>query len=132
MTAAFDDAFIGEVTFFVDHGLIMIEDPESAYLHDEWDPVAEYVSAGPDSLYLSVRPSVDGPVTIVIAKAEIADSPAKVVYFDGAIETGSRNIVVHDANDVARFALTRPNGPNRLKVFVDQAGLASHLLVVFL
>lgn len=131
LTLSPDESLIGRATFFVDHGLVMIEDPQSAYLHDDWDPSVEHVSAGPDSVYLSVQPSVDGPIEIGVFKSEVGRADG-VVYFDGEIATNSGSIVIHDANDVMRFAVRRPKGPVRIKVLVDEAGLASKMRIVFL
>ncbi|MER5261517.1 hypothetical protein ABTZ99_05460 [Actinosynnema sp. NPDC002837] len=125
-----DESLIGRATFFVDHGLIMIEDPESAFLHDLWDPAAEYVSAGPDSVYLSVQPSVDGPVEIGIFRSE-AGLVDGVTYFDGEIVTRSGRFVIHDANDVMCFTVRQPSGRARVRVNVDEPGLASRMSVAF-
>ncbi|WP_406362745.1 hypothetical protein [Streptomyces sp. NBC_01579] len=131
LTPSRDESLVGRATFFVEHGLIMIEDPESSYLHDGWDPATEYVSAGSDSVYLSVQPSVDGPIEIGIFKSESGRADG-VVYFDGEIAVHSGFIVIHDANDVMRFAVRKPKGQVRIKVLVDEAGLASQMRVVFL
>lgn len=122
-----DEGLIGRATFFVDHGLLMIEDPESSDLHDGWDAASEYVSIAVDSIYLSVQPSVDGPVEIGIFKSDDASDfvDGAAVYFDGSISTGSGWIIIHDANDVMRFTVRRPKGSGRVKVLVDRAGLAS-------
>jgi hypothetical protein len=131
LTPSNDESLIGRATFFVDHGLIMIEDPESSYLHDDWDPATENVSAGPDSVYLSVQPSVDGPVEVGIFKSESGRADG-VVYFDGTIAVNSGRIMIHDADDVMCFTVRRPKGRVRIKVLVDEAGLASQMRVIFL
>lgn len=126
-----DESFVGQVVAPVDHGLVIIEEPESSYRHDEWDPRQEYVSAGPNSVYLSVRPSVDGPVEIGIART----SPATAIvvgeiYFEGTIETSSGWISVHDADDLFAFMIRCRRGENSLKVFVDRQGLVARMLVL--
>jgi hypothetical protein len=126
-----DESLIGRVAFFIDHGLLIIEDPNSEYLHDSWDPAREYVSIGPDSIYLSVQPSVDGPVEIGIFKSD-SESSGGVVYFDGEISVNSGRVVIHDANDVMQFTVRKPRGQVRLKVLVDEAGLATRMKVVFI
>lgn len=128
-----DVGLIGRATFFVDHGLIMIEDPESSDLHDGWDPASEYVSVAEDSIYLSVQPSVDGPVEIGIFKSDDGSDVAHdaEVYFDGAISTSTGWIVIHDANDVMRFTIRKSKGSGRVKVLVDRAGLASKVRITF-
>lgn len=125
-----DESLIGRATFFVHHGLIMIEDPESAFHHDDWDPALEDVSAGPDSVYLSVQPAVDGPVEIGIFRSE-AGLVDGVAYFDGDLVTSSGMFVIHDANDVMRFTVRAPRGRVRVEVHVDQPGLASRMSVAF-
>jgi hypothetical protein len=40
--------------------------------------------------------------------------------------------MIHDANDVMRFIIRRPKGNVRIKVLVDEAGLASQMRVMFL
>ncbi|MFC8827591.1 hypothetical protein ACFT9I_19880 [Streptomyces sp. NPDC057137] len=131
LTPSRDESLIGRATLFVDHGLIMIEDPASSYLHDGWDPASEYVSAGPDSVYLSVQPSVDGPVEIGIFTSESGRADG-VLYFGGSISVKSGGIVIHDADDVMRFTVRKTKGKVRIKVLVDEAGLASQMRVVFL
>ena len=110
--------------------MVLIEDPESSYLHGDWDAASEYGNVGPDSVYLSVQPSVDGPVEIGIFESGsgLADG---VVYFDGEVATNSGRIMIHDANDVVRFMVRRASGKNRIKVLVDEAGLASWMRVLF-
>jgi hypothetical protein len=131
LTPSHDEHLIGRATFFVDHGLVMVEDPQSAYLHDDWDPATEYVSAGPDSVYLSVQPSVDGPLEVGIFESDSGRADG-VVYFDGEIATTSGSILIHDANDVMCFTVRRRKGQVRVKVLVNEAGLASQMRVVFL
>jgi hypothetical protein len=127
-----DERILGSVRFYVDHGLIIVEDPDSGYGHDEWDPANEFVSAGPDSLYLSVQPSVDGPVEVVISKAEIVSQRASHLYFDGNLHLKGRYVVVHDADDVMRFSVRRSQGSNRVRVMVDEPGFVSYMVVMFL
>lgn len=131
LTPSHDEKLIGRATFFVDHGLVMVEDPESACLHEDWDPAIEYVSAGPDSVYLSVQPSVDGPVELGIFESDSGRADG-VVYFDGEIATNTGSITIHDANDVVRFTVRRRRGQVRVKVLADEAGLASRMRIVFL
>ncbi|WP_329787842.1 hypothetical protein V1227_24420 [Lentzea sp. DG1S-22] len=125
-----DELLIGGAMLFIDHGLVIVEDPQSSYLHD-WDPSGEYVSVGPDSLYLSVQPSVDGPVKMGIFNSDSGHDDG-VVYFDGEITVSSGVIVVHDANDVLRFTVRKPKGPVGIRVLVDEGGLATKMKILFL
>lgn len=125
-----DESLIGGAVLFIDHGLVIIEDPQSSYLHD-WDPSSEYVSVGPDSLYLSVQSSVDGPVEIGIFKSDAGHEDG-AVYFDGEINVSSGAVVVHDANDVMRFTVRRPPGALRIRVLVDEEGLATRMKILIL
>jgi hypothetical protein len=127
-----DDGVIGYAVFRVDHGLIILEDPGSEYDHADWDPATQFVSAGPDSLYLSVRPSVDGPVEVVLATEEVASERARHVYFDGDLNLHSRYAVLHDADDVVRFTVRYRQGRRRVRVMVDEPGFVSYMVVSFL
>lgn len=126
-----DDSFLGEIVVPIDHGLVMVEAEGSQALHDDWDPAHEFVSAEPDSLYLSVRPSVDGPVTIGIVDSAQTNDATPIVYFDGTLRVESGVVVITEANEVVRFTVRRPRGDVRIKVLTDQMGLASTLLIAF-
>lgn len=43
---------LGSFTIEFDHGLLAVEDAGSAAVHDDWDPVNEYVHRDQDSLYV--------------------------------------------------------------------------------
>lgn len=121
----------GRVRWPVDQGLLIIEDPESSFGHDEWDPAAEFVSAGDDSLHLSVRPSEDGPVDLVIATSDPGEAGVDAVYFDGTMRFPSKQAVIRDAGEVMRFAVRCPQGQSRVRVLVDHPGLAARMVVIF-
>ena len=124
-----DETLIGRATVFVDHGLLLIEDPKSTDLHEDWVPATQYVSAGPSSVYVAVQPSVDGPVEIGMF-AELFDDTDAVTGFDGTITSDSGSIVVHDVNDTFRFAIRVPRSQVRLRVLVDEAGSAAEVTIM--
>lgn len=123
-----DEGLIGRVTFFIDHGLLIVEDRDSADLHDDWNAANDHVSAVEDSLYLAVRPSVDGPVEIGVFQTDDPDSDGEV-YFDGTLRTTSGWIVIHDANDVMRFTIRRPRGLVGIRILVDRANFVSQMRI---
>lgn len=127
-----DDRLLGSIAFRADHGLIIVESPESTYAHDEWDPGVEFVSIGSDSLYLSVQPSVDGPINLVIAKSEVDFTEGGHVYFDGALNIEGSYVIVRDADDVVRFSVRCRSGENRIRVVVDEPGLARFMAIMVL
>ncbi|WP_131738182.1 hypothetical protein [Actinomadura roseirufa] len=122
----------GTFSIPVDHGLIIVEDPASQADHDDWDPFCEFVSAKPDSVYLSVRPSVDGPVEVIIVKGEGGHDRASSRYFEGAIHAKGLYLVIRDADDVVRFSVRCGPGENLIRIMVDEPGLVSCMVVMFL
>ena len=128
-----DSHFVALLTAPVEHGLVLVEAPNSSYRHDDWDPRRELVSAGPDSLYLSVRPSVDGPVEIgVMRKVNEAIDTDGLIYYDGFLESPRGVFIIHDADDLFTISVMGKRGRNRLKVIVDQEGLVSKMLIAFM
>ncbi|MFC0112201.1 hypothetical protein [Kibdelosporangium aridum] len=113
-----------------DHGLMIIEDPESTFAHADWDAAESPVSAGPDSLYLSVQPYVDGPVEIAIARKGYDNPQAPHVYFSGELNVRGRYLIVRDADDVMRYAIRCRSGLNKVRVMADEPGLASLLVII--
>ena len=122
----------GFVSYSIDQGLLIIDDLNSTFGHDEWDPAAEFISVGADSVYLSVRPSVDGRIEIVIAGPGVAVDGIDTIYYDGVIKLPSKMAVIHDANDVMRFSMRRPAGESHVRVLVDRPGLVARMLVIFM
>jgi hypothetical protein len=123
---------VASATVPVDHGLIIIEDSNGKYGHDEWDPATDFVSVGSDSVYLSVRSSVDGPVEVTVVKSEVRSDELRTVYFDGVIQVPTRLALVHDADDVVKISMRCAMGESRVRVMVDRPGLAARMLVMFL
>lgn len=46
------------------HGLLVVSAPTSTDAHEGWDPAAESIHAGPDSLYISVQQAASGHVGV--------------------------------------------------------------------
>lgn len=64
MTGSNDRSPITAIDFTVlhDHGILVIEQLASKADHEGWDVYAEGAHAVPDSLYVGVRPSMEGAV----------------------------------------------------------------------
>jgi hypothetical protein len=120
-------AFVARLVFPVDQGMLMFEDPSSAYPHENWFDGDVFVDAGRDSVYLAVQPSVDGPVDVTVSRSLVHDTSDGSLYFEGVIETGSGQLVLHDGNDFLRFAVPLPTSSVEVKIYVDQPGLASKM-----
>lgn len=93
--------FRGEFTVYFQHGMLIIEDPESRARHQEWGESASLVSIEPDSIYLGVIPSVDGPVKVSVydepaPSEEVRDLESR---FSGNIHTKHGVLRVHDPED---------------------------------
>lgn len=127
-----DDQVLGVVQYGIEQGLIIIEDADSRYAHDDWDPSVDFVSAGPDSIYLSVQPAVDGPIELIISNGEFNTQGAGHVYFDGMLRTAGSYAVIRDASDVMRFSVRRPRGENHIRIVVDEPGFVSKMYIMFL
>ncbi|GAA0613492.1 hypothetical protein HPO96_26765 [Kribbella sandramycini] len=121
---------LGVVRYGVERGLIIVEDPASRDGHEDWDPAAGFVSAGPDSIYLSVQPAVDGPIDLVVSDGRYHSPKTAYVYFDGLLRTAGPYVVVRDSDDVLRFSVRRPPGDSRVRVLVDEPGLAAAVHII--
>ena len=66
-------------------GLLALADPASTEDHGDWDPASEMVHASADSIYVSVRDTASGLVSVTcVDEDEIADSGDKgTLIFSG-------------------------------------------------
>jgi hypothetical protein len=73
------DGFLGSFCVFAQHGLLIFRDVESTDRHNGFDG-RQVVHAAADSIYLAVRPSVDGPVAV-----DVFDDGSDDFRFDEAL-----------------------------------------------
>lgn len=112
-------------------GLILIEDPASSDMHDDWDPDESFVDAARSSIYVSVQPSVDGPVNV-----SVYDGPEPVSgmqpYYEGGVVLDSNSCLIYDADERLSFSVPCPSGSAQIRILADEPGLAGNVVIVFL
>lgn len=115
-----NDNFIGGITAFFHHGLILVHDADSNAVHAGWDAM-QPVHLDTDSLYLAVRPSVEGPVTVCAYRDEPPECETQdmTLCLDNEFEWKSGFIRVHDPNDSVLLEAQGQCGRYRLRVLVD-------------
>ncbi|MBT2209192.1 hypothetical protein [Actinomadura sp. NEAU-AAG7] len=111
-------------------GLILVEDPQSSDSHEDWEPMDSFVDAGPSSIYVSVQPSVDGPVTIAVLDGDEVISGMQL-YYEGELILDSKSCVVFDVDESFSFLVPCPSGSARIRIYADELGLASSIAVIF-
>ena len=123
---------IGCFTAFLVHGLLLIEDAGTTAAHEGWDAATQHVHFDMDSLYLAVSPAVDGPVAVCVYRDEAPpDTTAEMTQcFDGEFESKFGVIRIHDSDDAISLTAREQRGVRRLRVFVDEPGWSSRVVVV--
>ncbi|WUI00809.1 hypothetical protein OHR68_03040 [Spirillospora sp. NBC_00431] len=112
-------------------GLILIEDPASSDLHEDWEPGESFVDAADASIYLSVQPSVDGPVNVSVHDGLNSISGMQL-YYEGEIILESNSCLIYDADEHLSFSVPCPSGSARLRILADEPGLAGNIAILFL
>lgn len=115
-----------------DHGILVIENLGSTSLHEDWDVYADASHLQGDSLYVSVLPSMEDRVSTSVRGPSDAE-PSRVgltQIFEGELTISSNVLVFGDSDRNVEVRVPVISGHVKLSVYVDEAGLASKILVL--
>lgn len=126
------EGFSGGFTAFFEHGLLLVHDSETRAAHEDWDATTDLVHFDTDSLYIVVRPMVEGPVTVTAFDSDWEEMDAvtdMIQVFDGEFPSKFGLTVFHDPNDSVVMKVRGNRGNQRLRVWVDQPEWAVNVVV---
>ncbi|WIV59231.1 hypothetical protein [Amycolatopsis nalaikhensis] len=132
----FDDfpaeVYAGSIVAFFQHGLLIVEDAASQAVHESWDAASERTHFDDDSLFVAVRPHVDGPVRVDVFVDEIPEKFADglVECFDGVLPLRSGVVCVHDSDDLVRLTRRISVDQPHFGVLVNDTERVDRVLVV--
>jgi hypothetical protein len=129
---------LGGVTGRFAHGLLIVAAPESRDPHEDWDPRASTVHAGPDSLYISVQQEATGPVTVTCIEVEDEEDRQAVerssrplqLLFEGTLGLPSESVELYDPNQTIRLVVPVSQRTMAVTVYGDDYDESATLLVV--
>jgi hypothetical protein len=102
-------------------GLLVIADPASTDDHGDWDPSSEMVHASADSIYVSVRDTASGLVSVTcVDEDEIADSGGEgALIFSGDLTLQNRQIRFSDPNEMISMTIPVKNVGSHVEIYAD-------------
>ena len=111
--------FLGRIN--PSHGLVILKSEESDCVHENWDPGVDPLDFGGDSLAISVRNPIDGPITL-----EALDSSTLEALPDDLNEIHNETwacdpeeLCITDASGDIFVRLHSTEEDRRVRVFVD-------------
>lgn len=107
-------------------GLMIVAAPESTDPHDGWDPRAEIVHAQPDSLYVGVRDTASGLVTVTCFDSEEPLS-ALPLLFSGPLALPSAQLRIYDPNETISMVVPVSSKTITVTIYADEHHEASKL-----
>lgn len=112
-------------------GLLVIADPASTDDHGDWDPSSEMVHASADSIYVSVRDTASGLVSVTcVDEDEIADSGGEgALIFSGDLTLQNRQIRFSDPNEMISMTIPVKNVGSHVEIYADDVDEPAALVV---
>lgn len=112
-------------------GLLVIADPASTDDHGDWDPSSEMVHASADSIYVSVRDTASGLVSVTcVDEDEIADSGDEgALIFSGDLTLQNRQIRFSDPNEMISMTIPVKNVGSHVEIYADDVDEPAALVV---
>jgi hypothetical protein len=112
-------------------GLLVIADPASTDDHGDWDPSSEMVHASADSIYVSVRDTASGLVSVTcVDEDEIADSGGEgALIFSGDLTLRNRQVRFSDPNEMISMTIPVKNVGSHVKIYADDVDEPAALVV---
>jgi hypothetical protein len=112
-------------------GLLVIADPASMDDHGDWDPSSEMVHASADSIYVSVRDTASGLVSLTcMDEYEVTDSEDEgTLIFSGNLVLQSRRIRFSDPNEMISMTIPVENVGTQVKIYADDVEEPAALVV---
>jgi hypothetical protein len=112
-------------------GLLVIADPASTDDHGDWDPSSEMVHASADSIYVSVRDTESGLVSVTcVDEDEIAGSGGEgALIFSGDLTLRNRQIRFSDPNEMISMTIPVKNVGSHVEIYADDVDEPAALVV---
>lgn len=125
---------LGSFETFFSFGLLVIADPASKDDHGDWDPSFEMVHATADSVYVAVRDTGGGIVSVTcIDQDDVAGSGDEwALIFSGALTLLSRRLQFTDPNEMISMIIPVDGTTIRLRIYADDIDEPASLMVVVL
>jgi hypothetical protein len=113
-------------------GLLVIADPASTDDHGDWDPSSEMVHASADSIYVRVRDTGGGLVSVIcVGEDEVTSSGDEgTLIFSGNLTLQSRQIRFSDPNEMISMTIPVKNVVGHVKIYADDVEEPAALVVV--
>lgn len=119
----------GAVTVPLAYGMVVVAAPGSTDSPEGWDPAADPIHAGTDSLYVSTRQAASGPVAITCVEGPCA-TPGLSLLFRGVITLPKSTLEIYDPNGAVRLELPVERQENQIEIHGDDPAESAQLLVV--
>jgi hypothetical protein len=112
-------------------GLLVLADPASTGDHGDWDPSSEMVHASADSIYVAVRDTASGLVSVLcVDEDEVAESGGEwTLIFSGNLTLRNRQIRFSDPNEMISMTIPIKDVVSNVKMYVDDVEEPAALVV---
>jgi hypothetical protein len=112
-------------------GLLVIDDPESTDDHGNWDSSSEMVHASADSIYVRVRDTGGGLVSVIcVDEDEVTDSEGEgTLIFSGNLTLQRRQIRFSDPNEMISMTIPVKSVGSHVKIYADDVDEPAALVV---
>ena len=112
-------------------GLLVIEDPASRDDHGDWDSSSEMVPASADSIYVRVRDTGGGLVSVIcVDEDEVTNSGDEgTLIFSGNLTLQSRQIRFSDPNEMISMTIPVKDVGSHVKIYSDDVEEPAALVV---
>jgi hypothetical protein len=113
-------------------GLLVVADPASTDDHGGWDPSSEMVHAAADSIYVSVRDTASGLVSVTcLDEDEMMDLEGEgTLIFSGDLTLRNRQIRFSDPNEMISMTIPVKNYDSHVEIYADDTDEPAALIVV--
>lgn len=110
-------------------GLVVVSAPASTDAHSDWDPSVQPLHAGPDSLYVSIRPAAGGLVSIACVEGPYAPEGVGRMYTGDLVLPGA-SLAIYDPDGAVDLRLPVARERNTVDVYGDDPEESSKLWIV--
>jgi len=112
-------------------GLLVIEDPASRDDHGDWDSSSEMVHASADSIYVRVRDTGGGLVSVIcVDEDEVTNSgDVGTLIFSGNLILQNRQIRFSDPNEMISMTIPVKDVGSHVKIYADDVEEPAALVV---
>ncbi|RJQ70246.1 hypothetical protein D5S17_29505 [Pseudonocardiaceae bacterium YIM PH 21723] len=125
-----NEHLVARIELGFDHGLLLIEDAETAATHDDWDLATEFVHQDADSIHVAVRPSIGGLVQVAVYDRHEPVSGGELIeLFNSEVILTSGQLTISDPSDKATVRINRSPGASRIAIYADQENFAEIVVI---